>query len=95
MGKAALIDLPDLIRDLQHRGAPRHQLLVKERIAQLVTLLLCPVERGLQNLPVRIDLAPQSLKRALFTRVERAGIPCAVGVAVVETPEPRRARRRR
>src|SRR5665213_1637117 len=72
--EAAFIDFRDAVRDLEHRGAAGHELLVEKCIAKAVFLRRRPLKRRLQDLPPRVDFHSQSLKRVLLLRVERAGI---------------------
>ena len=68
--EAAFVDLGDAVGDLQHRGAPRYQLFVEKRIAELLPLGRRPLESRLQRVPPFVDFRPQRLKRILLFRFE-------------------------
>ena len=67
-----MVDDRDIVRNLKHRGAARHQLLVEKRVAQAIALFGVPVECGLEHLPIGVNLSSQRVKGIRFFGIERA-----------------------
>ena len=60
LGKVGVVQLLDLLRDRQHRLAPRHHLTAQKAGAAENLLGRCPVEQRIERLPIVIELRLQA-----------------------------------
>jgi hypothetical protein len=72
--QAAFVYQRDAVGDLQHGGAPRHQLVIKEGVAPLVALLRRPRFHPVEHAPVVFDLRAQREERLALGCIERAAV---------------------